>query len=87
MELLRALAVLAEPPRESHRGLRTTLQFDEEPDAAAHTDLFAFQLVPYAAAFLNADGMLGGAAQDRVAGFRRALGYPPARSRMHSSSC
>ena len=49
------------------------------PDAAEHTDLFAFQLVPYAAAYLNEDGMLGGEVRDRIAGFRAALGYPAVR--------
>jgi hypothetical protein len=78
MELLRALAVLAEPPRPEHRPLREALGIADEPEPAAHTDLFAFQLYPYASVFLNADGMLGGDARDRVAGFWRALRVTPA---------
>ena len=79
MELFRALAALTEPPRSEHEPIREALQIVEAADAADHTDLFAFQLVPYAAAYLNEDGMLGGAVRDRVAGFRAALGYPPVR--------
>jgi TorA maturation chaperone TorD len=77
LELFRALAVLAEPPRDEHAPLRAALGFTQEPDAAAHTDLFVFELVPYASVYLDADGMLGGEARDRVAGFWRALKIAP----------
>jgi TorA maturation chaperone TorD len=79
VELFRALAALIEPPRPEHEPVRDALQIADAPDAADHTDLFAFQLVPYAAAYLNEDGMLGGEVRDRIAGFRSALGYPPVR--------
>jgi hypothetical protein len=46
-------------------------------DPAAYTDLFCFQLPPYASIHLGAEGMLGGEATDRVAGFWRALGLVP----------
>jgi TorA maturation chaperone TorD len=73
VELLRALAVLAEPPRPEHAPIRAALAIVDEPDAAGHTDLFTFQLVPYASAYLNSDGMLGGDVRDRIAGFWHAL--------------
>lgn len=77
MELLRALAVLAEPPDPAHEPIRRALEIAEEPDAVSHTDLFMFQVHPYASVFCNADGMLGGEARDRVAGFWRALQLDP----------
>ena len=45
--------------------------------ARRHTDLFVFQLQPYASVYLGAEGMLGGEARDRIAGFWRALGASP----------
>ncbi len=42
-----------------------------------HSDLFLFQLYPYASVYLGAEGMLGGEARDRIAGFWRALGESP----------
>ncbi len=77
MELLRALAVLAESPSEESAGLARVLSLDRPPSAAEHTDLFVFQLVPYASVYLGAEGMLGGEAEDRVRGFWRALGHAP----------
>jgi hypothetical protein len=49
------------------------------PDASAYTDLFVFQLYPYASVYLGEEGMLGGEARERVAGFLKALGQaePP----------
>lgn len=74
-ELWRALGVVAEEPR-PHPQLLAALQL-APLDPADHTDLFDCQLVPYAAAYLSADGMLGGEAQDRIAGLWRALGADP----------
>ena len=42
-----------------------------------HTDIFVLQLYPYASVYLGAEGMLGGEARDRVAGFWRALRLDP----------
>ena len=53
------------------------LGLGEPPAAADHDDLFTFQLYPYASVYLGAEGMLGGEARDRVAGFWRALGQTP----------
>jgi len=77
MELLRALGVFAEEPGPSHRWLAELLELPGAPDAAAFTECFVFNLYPYASVYLGAEGKLGGAARDRVAGFFRALGAVP----------
>lgn len=76
MELVRALAVLVEPPAAEHALVARTLDLPV-PTAREHTDLFLFQLYPYASVYAGAEGMLGGEAGDRVAGFWRALGLTP----------
>ncbi len=76
-EVFRALGALCEPPDPAHGGLAAALGLPPPPDAATFTDVFVFQLVPYAAPCLSADGMLGGEAADRVAGFWRALQLTP----------
>jgi TorA maturation chaperone TorD len=76
-EVFRALGALCEPPEPAHAGLAAALGLPVPPDAAAFTDAFVFQLVPYAAPYLSPDGMLGGEAADRVAGFWRALQLTP----------
>ncbi|HSJ47194.1 MAG TPA: molecular chaperone TorD family protein [Euzebyales bacterium] len=77
MELLRALGALAEEPGPAHEPLAALLHLPRAPDAAAFTDCFMFNLYPYASVYLGAEGKLGGAARDRVAGFFRALGAVP----------
>jgi len=76
-ELFRAVALLAEPPSSSHGSVARALELPGEPDDVAYTEVFLFQLYPYASAYLGAEGMLGGEARDRVAGFFRALGLVP----------
>jgi TorA maturation chaperone TorD len=76
MELLRALAALSEPPDAGHAPIAAALELPT-PSAADHTDLFVLQLVPYASVYLGAEGMVGGEARDRVAGFWRAVGVAP----------
>jgi TorA maturation chaperone TorD len=76
-EVFRALGALCEPPEPAHAGLAAALRLPAPPDAATFTDAFVFQLVPYAAPYLSPDGMLGGEAADRVAGFWRALRLTP----------
>jgi TorA maturation chaperone TorD len=79
MELFRALAVLAEPPTKESARLAEVLELGAEPSADEYTELFVFQLYPYASVYLGAEGMMGGEARDRIAGFWRALGeMPPA---------
>lgn len=73
VELLRALAAYGEQPSVAvAEALDLPL-----PGAAEHTELFVFQLYPFASVYLGADGMLGGEAGDRVAGFWRAIGLKP----------
>lgn len=43
------------------------------PTKADHTDLFDFQLFPQASVYLGPEGMQGGEARDRIAGFWRIL--------------
>lgn len=75
MELFRALAVFAEPPREETAALAQLLKLGRAPSATEYSDLFLFELYPYASVYLGAEGMLGGEASDRVAGFWRAMGH------------
>ncbi len=77
MELLRTLGALVEPPAPAHQPIADLLDLGLVPPAAAHTDLFDFQLYPYASVYLGAEGQLGGEARDRIAGFWRALGETP----------
>jgi TorA maturation chaperone TorD len=73
MELFRALAAYCEAPSAA---VAAALDLPL-PAAAAHAELFSFQLYPYASVYVGAEGMLGGDAADRVAGFWRTLGFPP----------
>ena len=77
MELFRALAVLAEPPVAETAHVASALGLGPIPGAAEYTELFVFQLYPYASVYLGREGMLGGEARDRVAGFWRAIGETP----------
>jgi TorA maturation chaperone TorD len=80
MELFRALGVLAEAPREEAARVAGALGLGPVPSADEYTELFVFQLYPYASVYLGAEGMLGGEARDRISGFWRALSVamPPA---------
>lgn len=77
VELLRSLAVFTEPPSEAHEHLTEALGFDRVPTASDYSDVFLFQLYPYASVHLGPEGMMGGEARERVAGFWTALGYTP----------
>jgi len=77
IELLRALAVLCEPPSPQQARIAQTLELAWDPSAAAHTELFIFELPPYASVYLGGEGKLGGDAAARIAGFWRALGHTP----------
>ncbi len=76
-DLFRALGVLCEPPEPAHARIANALSLPGRADPADHTELFGLQLVPYASVYLGAEGMLGGEAADRVAGFWRALRLDP----------
>ena len=77
MEVLRALAALCEPPGPESARLASLLELGEAPTEEDWSDLFVFQLPPYASIYLGADGRIGGEARDRIAGFWRALGLDP----------
>ena len=74
-DLLRALGVFAEPPGPQHRRLAELLDLPA-PTGSDWTEAFTVQLVPHASIYLGAEGMLGGEAADRIAGFWRALRQP-----------
>lgn len=76
-EALRALGVLVEPPCANHAAIAEALELPPPPSADEHMAVLGFQLPPYASIYLGAEGMLGGEARDRVAGFWRALGAEP----------
>lgn len=71
-ELFRALGVLAEPPGAEHSRLAALIGVPV-PGRSDWTEAFMVQLPPHAAIYLGPEGMLGGEAADRVAGFWRAL--------------
>lgn len=75
--LLRALAAVAEGPAAVTPALIAALELSRAPTAAEHTDLLTFQLHPSASVHLGPEGMLGGDARDRIAGFLRALDVTP----------
>lgn len=77
MELFRALGALAEPPSEELGPIAQALGLGGRPTSAEHAELFQLNLYPYASVHLGDEGMLGGEARDRVAGFWRALGLTP----------
>ncbi len=78
MELLRALGSLIEGPAPEHRRIAAALGLPSPPDAALHGAVVDFQRYPWASVYLGAEGMIGGEARDRIAGFRRALGMEAA---------
>jgi hypothetical protein len=78
MELFRALAVLVEPPGPPGvERIADALGLGRTPEMSAYTNIFIFQLYPYASVYLGDEGMLGGEARDRIAGFLSALGQKP----------
>lgn len=74
-ELLRALGALAEQPAPEHARLAELTDLPR-PTGADWTEAFVLQLVPHAAIYVGTEGMLGGEAADRIAGFWRALRLP-----------
>lgn len=77
VDLIRALAVLAEEPGNRHPALASALRLPLPPSAIEHTDVYVLQVYPFASVYVGAEGMLGGEARDRVAGFWRAVGQTP----------
>jgi len=68
--------VLSESPTDDHKPVARALGLSL-PSRVEHTEVFSLQVYPYASVYLGAEGMLGGDARDRVAGFWRALGLVP----------
>ncbi len=77
VELIRSLAVLIEAPEAGAGPLAEALGLPSVPTASEYSDVFLFQLYPYASVHLGPEGMMGGEARDRVSGFWRALGLTP----------
>jgi TorA maturation chaperone TorD len=77
MELFRALALFAEPPRKESARVAAALDLGELPAESEYTQDFLFQLYPYASVYLGVEGMMGGEARDLIAGFWRALSLTP----------
>lgn len=77
MELFRALGSLVETPTPETASVAALLDLGPVPDPAEYSDLFLFQLYPFASVYLGLEGQLGGEARDRVAGFWRALDDEP----------
>jgi TorA maturation chaperone TorD len=76
-DLFRALGALSEPPDRSHTAIAEALGLPAGPAAGDYAEVFLFGAYPYASIYLGEEGMLGGEARDRVAGFWRALGLVP----------
>jgi Nitrate reductase delta subunit len=76
-DLYRSLGVLAEPPAPGYEAIAAALGLAGRPAPGDYADTFLFGAYPYASVYLGPEGMLGGDARDRVAGFWRALGLTP----------
>lgn len=76
-DVVRALGVLCEPPQAEHGRLAAALELPGSPSPGDYVDVFLLQVYPYASVHLGSEGMMGGEARDRVAGFWRALGLVP----------
>ena len=76
-ELFRALGALCEIPHPAHAPIARALELQGPADPSEYTEAFVFQLPPYASIYLGAEGMLGGEARERIAGFWQAVGFTP----------
>ena len=77
MEVFRALGSLIEPSGPQSQQLADLLELGPLPQGSELAELFLFQLYPYASVYLGPEGMMGGEARDRIAGFWRALELDP----------
>jgi hypothetical protein len=85
-EVIRALGVLGEPPGPAHARVAAALDLPGSPSSESYVDVFLLQAYPYASVHLGREGMMGGEARDRVAGFWRALGLVPPAEPDHLSA-
>lgn len=76
-ELFRALGAMSEPPEPGHAPIAAALGLPGAPAPGDHAEVFLFGAYPYASVYLGPEGMVGGEARDRVAGFWRALRLVP----------
>ncbi len=53
------------------------LGLDSAPAPGVHTEILLLEVYPYASVYVGAEGMMGGEAADRIAGFWRVLGATP----------
>ena len=83
VELIRALAALTDTPENAPAGLSVLLGFGVASSRTEHTQLFVFELPPYASIYLGEDGWIGGQAREIIAGFWRAVGRKPPREPDH----
>lgn len=56
------------------------------PSPGVHTEILLLEVYPYASVYLGEEGMMGGEAADRIAGFWRALGATPPAEPDHLAS-
>jgi hypothetical protein len=76
-DLLRGLGALCERPGPETARLTAALDLPAQADPADEVATFLFDAYPFASVYLGDEGMLGGEARDRIAGFWRALGLVP----------
>src|SRR6266545_2894193 len=84
-DLFRALGALCEAPQPEHAAVARALGL-APPRAVDFAGVFMLQVYPYASVHLGDEGMLGGEAGDRVAGFWRALRLVPPAEPDHLAS-
>ncbi|MPZ68030.1 MAG: hypothetical protein GEU71_00685 [Actinobacteria bacterium] len=86
VELIRALAVLVEEPSREQETMAGVLGLRPSPDRIEYTNIFVLQIYPFASVHLGEEGMMGGEARDRVAGFWKAVGRTPPVESDHAAS-
>lgn len=86
MELFRALGSLIESPSREHERIAEAIGLPRPPTPSVHGTIVAYQRYPYASVYLGPEGMMGGEARDRVAGFSRALGVDAETEEDHLAS-
>lgn len=73
VELIRALGVFCEPPKDEHIKLAEILGFSESPCSDIYQEIFCDNLPPYASIYTSNEGIVGGEALGRISGFWQAL--------------
>lgn len=76
-DLFRSLGALCESPVPEHGRLASALGIEPPGDPVDEAATFLFEVYPYASVYLGDEGMLGGEARGRIAGFWRALNLVP----------